>query len=232
MGDCGCGCGGAGNCNDNLDTLAKNAQLSGNIKYDGGNFDCSDDDLDVNTNEGLNSILQKLLAKACSVGNGGNYLAYQEVNLDLDAASADRIFDFYFPENVVKYGEGIRVKLAMQFQSITDPSGIQINVAKLGKNDSIPTTTESVQSVYNIPTATLADRIVVEYTYFLDKAGDDTIGYSIEVETGLGGIQYIEAQTSGVPPFATFIQQGIGVDVILLGSDTAQLRYVSVEHLR
>ena len=40
MGDCGCGCNGAGDCNDNLDSIGANAQVSGNIKYDGPDFEC------------------------------------------------------------------------------------------------------------------------------------------------------------------------------------------------
>jgi len=70
MSDCGCGCNGAGDCTDNLNSNAKNAQLTGNINYDGSALACTENSsLNVINGEGLNSIIQKILNVLCPTGS-------------------------------------------------------------------------------------------------------------------------------------------------------------------
>ena len=64
--NCGCGSYSGQECSSSLNNTIKNAQLSGNIKYDGPDFACAENpDLSITNGESLNSVIQKLLAKVC-----------------------------------------------------------------------------------------------------------------------------------------------------------------------
>ena len=76
MSDCGCGSS-DGNCTDNLNSNSKNAQVTGNINYDGAAISCAiDSSINITTNESFNNIIKKILDKLCVVSKPQSYLAH------------------------------------------------------------------------------------------------------------------------------------------------------------
>jgi len=111
MSDCGCSSS-DGNCTDNLDSNAKNAQLTGNINYDGSAITCSNDaSIDVSTGDGLNTILGKMLAKICD--RGGSRLIISERNKFFNTAGTGISLSSYdFGTKGINKGDVIKFDLA------------------------------------------------------------------------------------------------------------------------
>tara|TARA_R110001632_G_scaffold111726_2_gene222555 strand:+ start:1838 stop:2569 length:732 start_codon:yes stop_codon:yes gene_type:complete len=135
MSDCGCGCGsstGTG-CTDNLNSNTKNAQVSGNIKYDGANLSCaSDSSIDIVNGEGINSVLQKILTKLCnttnpsaslvwSVNGAGHNLSVVETGM-----TSDNAFDLAPSSGTPLYkNSGARIKFNVKTDgSVLDANGL------------------------------------------------------------------------------------------------------------
>ena len=142
MSDCGCGSS-DGNCTDNLNSNAKNAQVTGNINYDGANIPCAtDSSLDITTNESINSVIQKISNKLCSVSNtlqSSSYLAHVSTSNLLQNAVGVRqnINSVEFAgSNKLKFGEVIKINYSGLIKTVATTGGINIKTQFRTKNSS------------------------------------------------------------------------------------------------
>lgn len=126
MSDCGCGSS-DGNCTDNLNSNAKNAQVTGNVSYDGSPIACGlNPNIDIVTGEGLNSVIQKVLASLCNDGGFGNRLIYNKTSLSGGNTVAMRTdmpnsstFTFGPNSGTPNYlGQGVRLKTAVNTKNV------------------------------------------------------------------------------------------------------------------
>ena len=126
MSDCGCGSS-DGNCTDNLNSNAKNAQVTGNVSYDGSAISCTaNPSIDVVNGEGLNSIIQKVLASLCSSGSVGTRLIYNKTSesggntvamrTDIPNSSAFTLSPNSGTPNYL--GQGVRLKSSVSTKNV------------------------------------------------------------------------------------------------------------------
>jgi hypothetical protein len=236
MSDCGCGSS-DGNCTDNLDSNAKNAQLTGNISYDGSAISClGDSSIDVSTNESLNSILQKILSNLC---NSNNYLAFAKNNILVSNSNSGNQIDFDFAAGKIKSGNGIKIKMSAEFNAVTHANGIVFKFTHKAKETGGSSVGVLEVEDHTIAQGTNGGQVVMDCTYFFNPDSSNEIGYSLEVNLNnsnvIGGVSTTNVY-SGIRtiPFnqAPYDAVGVKFDIEVSGSDSVQCRYLSIEHLR
>lgn len=237
MSDCGCGCNGAGNCTDNLNSNTKNAQLTGNINYDGSAISCTkNSSIDVANGEGLNSVLQKVLTALCPITQGNqSYLAHTSVDNNLTAAinTTQTLNSFEFDGvNNIKDNEMIKIKYSGSLSTVASTGGLTINFTIFGKDSSGATTTPVNFISATVPAGqTTTDQFV--YSVEIIKISNTILHFSVNGKTRLASIPVnISNNNIGMANLsvydlvinATASRNNIG--------DVFNLDYVSMEHLR
>jgi len=239
MSDCGCGCGsstGTG-CTDNLNSNTKNAQVSGNIKYDGANLSCaSDSSIDIVNGEGINSVLQKILTKLCN-SNSGNTLVYSDTNyLMTGNVSLTKIFETSTDSLInLKAGEGVKIKVAFNTNNATLAGNLRFKLSVFGEGLAgyypiVPTLPEVLVT---INAGTNAESYMLEATFFRDKTTSTNIYASWKITTAVEtytagdlAIEYTVFDMNTAALGVHFYAQTLNV------SDTVNFEYFSVEHLK
>tara|TARA_R100000951_G_C2618485_1_gene173617 strand:+ start:48 stop:812 length:765 start_codon:yes stop_codon:yes gene_type:complete len=198
MSDCGCGCNGAGNCTDNLNSNTKNAQLTGNINYDGSAISCTENSsIDIISGEGLNSIIQKVLNVLCPSGSGvGNKLMWNKAQISggnsslsggpMANASAFTLSPNSGQPNYV--GNGVRVRMSVSTKNVasgnlstlTGTGSIKLDI--FGFDGSIKTADYSlINIVLAAGTASItATSYLLTYEFYRDSnnlTSDKVYGY-------------------------------------------------------
>ena len=124
-----CGINSCGGCN----SKDLNSEFTGDVVYDGPDFDCWDDSLDVTSGDGLNSILAKLLPAAC-LASEKPYINRELLGTNVPDANA---LDLGTPFTAPRDGD-YHVRLIVRAQmsnevtgniflyKITSPSGVAI----------------------------------------------------------------------------------------------------------
>jgi len=237
MSDCGCGCNGAGDCTDNLNSNAKNAQLTGNINYDGSALACSNNtDISIANGEGLNSIIQKVLTALCPITqSNSSYLAHTSVdnNLTNPIATVQTLNSVEFNGvNNIKENEMIKIKYTGTLSTVASTGGLTINFTIFGKDSSGATTTPVNFISATVPAGvTTTDQFV--YSVEVIKISNTILHFSVNGETRLASIpKNISNNNIGSPNLsvydlvinATASRNNIG--------DVFNLDYVSMEHIR
>ena len=231
MSDCGCGCGGAGNCNEDLNSKVKNAQLSGNISYDGSNLTCSgNSNLNITTGDSLNSVIQKLVAEACA--GSGNYLVstYNNVTASGSVASFD-LGQEVFGVGDIKPGEGVRVKVFGVFHAVNAAGGIDMSLNVFGDDGAGGVTSPVPTQLLNIPRSNGA-RFSIEFEVFRKNDGTDILYHSAKMDTQNQANLYLYTHWTGNPPAATF---GLGfVFTVIIKDilDVVTVNHMTFEHIR
>ena len=236
MADCGCGCGGAGNCNDNLDSISKNAQVTGNLKWDGANQSCGNDSsIDIVTDEGMNSVLQKMWNKLCSLSKQSSYLAHLSRDNELTEPISTRqsldLFEF-IGDNNIKDGEMIRVTYMGSLSTVVGTGRLDIDVNVYGK-DSAGVYTAPVTFISEVVPA--GQTIVDQFFYQIEitKVTDTILRFTIDGKTRLGSINENISSVNQV--MADLSTHDLVLDFTALrddAGDTFELEYVSMEHVR
>ena len=128
MSDCGCGSS-DGNCTDNLNSNAKNAQVTGNVSYDGSAISCTNNpSIDIVSGEGLNSVIQKVLASLCNGGVSSRLLYTRSVPYltNLTESRQDMTNSNTFTLNPNSgypnyLGDGVRIKISVKTSPTSNP---------------------------------------------------------------------------------------------------------------
>jgi hypothetical protein len=236
MADCGCGCGGAGNCNDNLNSLEKNAQVTGNLKWDGASQTCANDSsIDIVTNEGMNSVLQKMWNKICALSKKASYLAHTSLdNILTEVVSVKQTLDLFefSGENQLEVGEMIRILYTGDLSTVATTGGLDIDARVYGKDSAGVYSTPFNYLIANVG----AGQTIVDQFYFtieVVRVSDTIVHISTKAETRLGSItSFISNNNAAVPDLTT---HDLVFDFTVLRSDAGdnfELEYVSMEHVR
>lgn len=232
MGDCGCGCGGAGNCDDNLNSKVLSSQVSGNVSYDGANFICTkDSSINVNTGDGLNSVIQKMLSKLC--GGSGNYFRKKVENVTATGAVQD--FDLgqdLFNVSELKAGEGVRIRIFGTFSSVNAVAGIDMKLMQFGDDGAGTVTSPSSIMTMNVAQGVTGARFSIEYEVYRKNDGTDTLQYSGKMDTQDTANKYLYHGTVSNPPTATFGLGFIFTVAINDVADNVNVNYMTFEHIR
>ena len=189
MSNCGCGCSGTGNCNENLNSYNPNNNTTGNFKYDGANFTCANNSsINVNTNDGLNTVLQNLFTRVCALSAPSSYLAHTSLYKSLTAAvNVQQQLDIieFLGGNKIQLGEMIRLVYSGQFNAPTSTSSVVFKARVYGKDSSGGYTTPTDFSTFTIPANTTSTDNF-EYTVCVIKVSDTSLHFSVNGKSRLG----------------------------------------------
>lgn len=224
-------------CNDksNLKGYNPNSNLSGSFKYDGQDFDCVDDSLDVSNGEPLNSVISKLLNKVCLAVSGRTYLAHTSLDNNLsESVGVSQTLDlFEFVDvNNIKDGEMIKIKYSGSLSTVVGTGGLSIKARVYGK-DSAGLYTSPVNFISQSVAAgqTIVDQFV--YYIYVTKVSNTILHFSIDGETRLGSIN--KQISNNNVAMADLSSHELVLDFTAQRSDagdTFALDFVSMEHIR
>lgn len=236
MGDCGCGCNGAGDCNDNLNSVEKNAQVTGNLKWDGADQSCNNDSsVDISTNEGMNSVIQKMWNKVCALSKKSSYLAHTSLdNILTEVVSVKEQLDlFEFSGiNALEVGEMIRIVYTGDLSTVASTGGLDIDARVYGKDSAGVYTAPFNYLIANIPDG---QTIVDQFYFYIEvvRVSDTIVHISTKAETRLGSISTIISNNNTAVPNLT--THDLVFDFAVSRADAGdnfELKYVSMEHVR
>lgn len=232
MSDCGCGSS-DGNCTDNLNSNEKNAQLTGNISYDGSAISCDDNSsIDISTNEGLNSIIQKILSNLCTVGNGGSGIIALNTNVAVSGTGAPKVEEVtrvVLGVGEVKANEGFRVKASGTFVTVAAASGLDFTVNFVAEDASAVTIATIPAGTVSIPQATVGARFLLDGEFYLTGTN---IYYNFEFKSEDDALLAVLNGTSATPDITTVacgVSFTVGVNDV---ADSTVVMTSSVERLR
>jgi hypothetical protein len=235
MSDCGCGSS-DGNCTDNLDSNAKNAQVTGNLKYDGPSKSCSiDSSIDVATNDSFNTVLQKILDKLCVVSKPQSYLAHTSRDHALtNAINVRQILNLveFTGINNLKNNEMIRVVYTGKMSTVATTGNLDIDARVYGKDSAGIYTTPTNFLIWNVSAGnTVLDQfwINVEIT----KVSNTILHFNIYAKSRLDYFPF--SISSNNVAMADLSSHELVIDFTALredASDVFELSYVSMEHVR
>lgn len=235
MSDCGCGSS-DGNCTDNLDSNAKNAQVTGNINYDGSPISCAiDNSIDIATNESFNNIIKKILDKLCVVSKPQSYLAHTSKDHALTEAINVRqtlnLVEFTGINNL-KDNEMIRVVYSGKMSTVATTGGLDIDARVYGKDSAGSYTTPTNFLIWNVAAGnTVTDQFWVKMEII--KISNTVLHFNIYAKSRL---DYFALNVSNTNiAMADLSSHELVIDFTALrtdASDVFELEYVSMEHVR
>ncbi len=180
MSDCGCGSS-DGNCTDNLNDNSKNAQVTGNINYDGSPSTCANKPgINVATGENLNAILQKMLAAICPLDSAGSKLVWNKsgsggnaVGMGVTQQIAD-MFKLEQSSGSTSYkGQGVRLRFALNTNNATLIANAFMKLEIYG-NDGTSTQADFLLVNATLPSGSTARSFLLTYEFYRDTTNVTT----------------------------------------------------------
>ena len=235
MSDCGCGSS-DGNCTDNLNSNSKNAQVTGNINYDGANISCAtDSSINITTNESFNNIIKKILDKLCVVSKPQSYLAHTSKDHALTEAVSVRQtlnLEEFTGVNNLKDNEMIRVVYSGKMSTVATTGGLDIDARVYGKDSAGGYTTPTNFLVWNVAAGnTVTDQFWVKMEII--KVSNTILHFNIYAKSRLDYFP-LNVSNNNVS-MADLSSHELVLDFTALrtdASDVFELEYVSMEHVR
>lgn len=160
-----------------------------------------------------------------------NYLAYSDITQKVINNGTDGTTDeFYLDFGKFKQGDGFRIKIYGSFSSVTEPSGITVEVNTVYKDVTGLNKQVAGIDTFNFAESEVSARWIAEFEVFFD-VDTQTFSYCGDVRTQDFSNKLITNDRSGTPPLATFGSVGIEIITTVNGSDQLIIEGVAVEHI-